>query len=93
MRIRTGSVLALWHPVGNLWERDRAGGGLGLGETTSQLAYTKRWPPSTVWGFSRRVGGEGCWESWPGAESSQRFLGEPEFEQVTGGGLAVLTSC
>lgn len=57
----------------------------GNWETTSQLAYTKRWPPSTVWGFSR--------ESWPGAESSQRFLGEPEFEQVTGGGLAVLTSC
>ena len=28
------------------------GGGLGNGEITSQLAYTKHWPTSTVWGFS-----------------------------------------
>lgn len=67
MEISTGSVLALQNTVRNLQKRDRAGGGLGI-EATSQLAYTKH-ASSTVWAFSRRMGGEGCWESWPGRQN------------------------
>lgn len=50
----------------------------------------KAWSPNTVWGLA---GWRGCWKSCLEQNLHKVFLGETEFEQVTGGGPTVLTSC